>query len=358
MSEPYRFAIVGAGWRSEFFLRIAQALPKRFGVDGVVVRSRDKAVAFSEIWGVATYPNAASLLEAARPEFWVSSVAYAENFAVNLALIEHGLPIFTETPPAATLEQMDELWSAAQGTGARIQVAEQFHRQPHHAARIAAVRAGKIGTAHKAYVSVSHGYHGTSLIRHYLGLGYEDCRITGVGWPDRVLDPGGRSGPPPRPEVNEVSQQLALLNFGACQAVFDFTPVQYFSPIRSQRVCIRGELGEIVDHQLHLYADGEPATLSFQRQTAGPNGNLEGMCLKAIQLGEKRIWRNRTAPARLSDEEIAMAELLLAMGDYARGGPDFYPLAEGLQDHYLALKIREACETGEPLWTSRQRWSP
>ena len=30
---PYRFAIVGAGWRAEFFLRIVSALPERFALE-------------------------------------------------------------------------------------------------------------------------------------------------------------------------------------------------------------------------------------------------------------------------------------------------------------------------------------
>ncbi|RYG23273.1 gfo/Idh/MocA family oxidoreductase, partial [bacterium] len=45
-----RFAIVGAGWRTEFFLRIAKALPDQFEVTKVLVRSDEKAKAI-ESWG-------------------------------------------------------------------------------------------------------------------------------------------------------------------------------------------------------------------------------------------------------------------------------------------------------------------
>src|SRR4029453_2979572 len=89
-------------------------------------------------------------------------------------------------------------------------------------------------------------------------------------------------------------------------------------------------------------------TLPFQRHIAGANGNLEGHHLKGIQLGEQWIYLNPTAPAQLADEEIAMADVLQGMGEYVRGGPEVYPLAEAMQDHYLGLLIREACETGEP----------
>jgi predicted dehydrogenase len=356
---PYRYAIVGAGWRAEFFLRITHSLPERFELAGVVVRNEEKGRAMEERWGCRTFRTPEALLDALQPEFWVSSVSYAASFDVNLALVRTGLPLLTETPPAATLEQMDALWEAVRECGARVQVAEQFHRQPHHAARIQAVRQGRIGPAHKAYVSVSHGYHGTSLIRRYLGVTFEEARIIGMGWGDRVLDPGGRDGPPREPEVKEVPQQIAMLDFGGGkQAVFDFVGAQYFSPVRTQRVAVRGERGEIVDHVLHGYnQEGHPVSLPFERRMAGANGNLEGFHLKGIQLGNDWIYRNPTAPARLEDEEIAMAEMLRGMGEFARGGPEVYSLAEAMQDHYLGLLIREACESGEPRTASPQRWS-
>jgi len=358
--DPYRFAIVGgAGWRAEFFYRIAAALPERFRIEGLVVRDAEKGRRVEEQWGYPTYRALPELLDAAPPEFLVGSVSYAANYEVNRELIETGLPVLSETPPAATREQMRELWEFAAARSARVQVAEQFHRQPHHAARIAAIRAGRIGRAHTASVSVCHGYHGTSLIRRFLGLGFEEARIVGMAWGDRVLDPGNRDGPPAEPQVKEVPQQIALLDFGGGRhALFDFVGAQYFSPLRTQRVCVRGERGEIVDHTLHSHPEGgEPLVLPFAHRMAGTNGNLEGFHLKGIQLGEQWIYRNPTAPARLSDEEIAMADMLQGMGEYARGGPEVYPLAEAMQDHYLGLCIREACETGQPVTAARQVWA-
>ena len=105
-------------------------------------------------------------------------------------------------------------------------------------------------------------------------------------------------------------------------------------------------------------AGGEAITLPFERHTAGANGNLEGYTLKGIQLGEDWVYRNPMAPARLSDEEIAMADVLQGMGEYARGsGPEVYPLREAMQDHYLGLLIKEATETGQPATATRQPWA-
>lgn len=357
-NSRYQFAVVGAGWRTEFFLRIARAMPERFELMGLVARSPEKGQALEERWHVPTFRTPEALLEALVPEFWIGSVSYAANFEVNQALVRTGIPLLTETPPAATLEEMRSLWELVQESKTQVQVCEQFHRQPHHAARIAAVAEGRIGEAHTAYVSLCHGYHGTSLIRQFLGVGFDEARIVGMGWKDRLLDPGGREGRPAAPEVKEMAQQIALLDFGGKQAVFDFAGGQYFSLIRAQRVAVRGTHGEIVDHALHGYsADGDPITQPFERKMAGANGNLEGFHLKGIQLGDRWLYRNPTAPARLSDEEIAMADMLGRMGEYVRGGPEFYSLAEGMQDHYLGLCIRQACETGEPVVAKREVWA-
>src|SRR5205085_10670161 len=124
----------------------------------------EKGALFEQRWGCPTFRTPEALLDAVRPEFWVGSVAYAANFDVTPTLLRTGVPLLSETPPAATLEQMLALWETAGKLGARVQVAEQFHRQPHHAARIEAVRQGRLGPVHKAYVSVCHGYHGTSLL--------------------------------------------------------------------------------------------------------------------------------------------------------------------------------------------------
>jgi predicted dehydrogenase len=356
---PYRFALVGGGWRAEFFLRLAAALPGHFRLDGLVVRDAAKGRILEQRWGRPTFRTAAALLERGAPEFFVSSVAYGANFEVNLALLATGLPVLTETPPAATLDEMRRLWEVAGQNPARLQVAEQFHRQPLHAARSTAIREGRIGTAHTVSLSVCHGYHGVSLIRHFLGVGYRPARIVGRLWQDRVVDPGGRSGPPARPEVKAQSQQMALLEFdGGGQALFDFTGTQYFSPIRRQRVTVRGDRGEIVDHTLYAYdAAGEQQALTFRRHEAGPEGNLEGQHLKGIQLGERWVYHNPFAPARLADEEIAMGDLLARMGACVRGqGPEPYPLRDGLQDHYLGLLIRQACETGQPVEAPLQPW--
>jgi len=46
------------------------------------------------------------------------------------------------------------------------------------------------------------------------------------------------------------------------------------------------------------------------------------------------------------------------MAAWVRGaGPPPYPLAEGAQDHLLALAVDEAADTGEEIATTTEAWS-
>lgn len=45
------FGIIGTGWRTEFFLRIAKALPERFEISSIMVRDESKGKALEQKWG-------------------------------------------------------------------------------------------------------------------------------------------------------------------------------------------------------------------------------------------------------------------------------------------------------------------
>ena len=52
-----RFAIVGTGWRSHFFLRTAAACPDLFEVTALVSRTPDKKEEFRRRYGVNLVPS-------------------------------------------------------------------------------------------------------------------------------------------------------------------------------------------------------------------------------------------------------------------------------------------------------------
>jgi predicted dehydrogenase len=357
--EPIRFAIVGGGWRAEFYLRIARALPERFQIDGLVVRDASKGAALEQVWQVRTYRTPDDLLRAERPSFVVTSVSWEANPSLVEDLAGRGLAILSETPPAPDVARMARLCALTR-RGARVQVAEQYIYQPHHAARLAFAGSGLLGRVTQAQVSAAHGYHGLSLLRHFLGVRYECPRVTALRFGSPLVAGVNRLGQLPAQEqlVNS-GQVIAWLDFGDRLGVFDFCDDQYFSWVRGQRLLVRGERGEIVGDTARYLADYRtPLEVRFLRREAGPEGNLEGWHLQGITAGERWVYRNPFTPGRLSDDEVAIASVLAGMSAYVGGGPEVYPLAEACQDRYLDLCIGRALESGQAVATERQPWAP
>jgi predicted dehydrogenase len=352
-----RFGILGSGWRAEFYLRIAQALPERFCVGGMVVRREDKARLVEKTWGVQTYADLSGLLAAQDLQVVVVSTPWAVTPVMLRELAQSEVPALAETPPAPDLPGLMEVNRLAEA-GARIQVAEQYQFQPLHAARLTLVRSGRLGRVSEAQVSVAHGYHGISLIRKFLGIGFENATITARQFVSPIVAGPDRGGPPPAERVEDSRQTLAWLDFGDRLGVFDFTGDQYLSWIRSLRLQVRGMKGEISDLACRYLRDFQtPVELTLQRADAGANGNLEGYYHKGFLAGDEWIYQNPFVPARLSDDEVAVATCLEKMAEYVAGGPEFYGLAEASQDHYLALLIDEAARTGRTITTSNQPWA-
>lgn len=351
-----KFAILGAGWRSEFFARVARELPDRFAMTGLLSRNRDKADAFGARWHVPVVNSLDELL-AAKPDFALVSVPWGVGEELVIELSRRGVPVLYETPPSPTLDGLCALHEALKDLPARVQVAEQYHLQPLHAARLEAIKRGWIGTPTFARVSVAHGYHGISLLRRFLGIGFELPTITARHFKAPLINGPGREGPPSEEKTIESSQLLATFDWGDQLGVFDFCGDQYFSWIRGQDLLVRGERGEIHNEEVRLLLDFQTSLkTTLQRESAGQNGNLEGFYLKGFTARGEWLYQNSFGPARLSDDEIACAACLQGMANFIENGNDFYSLAEAMQDRYLDILMGEAAQSGQAVHAQTQPW--
>jgi len=353
------FGIVGSGWRSEFFLRIAAALPERFRVTGLVTRSAETAADIRRRWGVPAHADLAGLLGADRPDFVVVSVPRDVAPGIIVDLVDRGMPVLTETPPAGDVDDLIALWERiGRPGGPSVQVAEQYHLSPLLAAQLAVARSGRLGRPTQALVAQCHDYHGVSVMRRALGVGADDAEVSAAVFRSPLVAGPGRDGDPTEERTITATQTTARFVFGDRLGVYDFAGEQYFSWIRGNRLLIRGERGEIDNLEVrHLRRFDEPVFDSLRRVMTGEGGNLEGMFLRGILLGDEWVFRNPFSPARLNDDEIAIARMLHAMPQAIGGGAPVYSLAEASQDHYLALLMQRAATTGETLRSSRQPWA-
>lgn len=354
---PIRFGLIGGGWRAEFFTRIARELPERFQLVGVVQRDHAKAQVFGARWNAPAFASYAELA-AAEPDFVIVSVKADAHLSILTELHKLGLAVLCETPAALDVDTMIAIWRLVE-QGFRLHIAEQYLFQPLHAARLKLIGDGALGRVSFARVSAAHGYHGVSLIRHFLGIGFEDAAIRGRTFGSRALEGPNRFGWPAAEQFVPTTQLLGEFDFGDRLGLFDFTDVQYRSPVHSHRVVIRGERGEIADLEARVMpVYGEPLVRPFTRRQSGQYGNLDGYALQAMQCGDQTVWTMPYPNARLMDDEIAIAVAMERMGELARGSGDGpYPYAEGAHDQYLSLLMRQAAETGETVRSARQPWA-
>ena len=354
--SPVPFAVVGAGWRAGFYLRVSQQMSDRLRVTGIFDRDSDLATRVATDWAVPVRSTLAELL-ADRPEFVVACVPRAAMPALLRELAARSVPVLAETPPAPDLSTLAELGDLA-ASGARIQVAEQYQFQPLHAARLAVARSGRLGTITQVQLSVAHDYHGIDLLRRYLNVGFGAVTITATRFVSPLIGGPGRSGPPIEEHTDDSEQVIAWFDFDGRLGVYDFTMDQYFSWIRAPRLLVRGERGEIQNTTVHSLLDwATPVTLELTRRDTGHDGNLEGLYHAGITAGDSWVYRNPFVPARLTDDEIAVGTCLVRMAEYVDGGPEFCSLAEAAWDHELSLRMNEAVSSGRPVRAQANAWS-
>ena len=116
-----KYGIIGAGWRSQFYLRIAELLPQKFSVSGIYIRNSEKQKEFADKYNVNI---CSSLEELLKTDFdFIVSCVNKDNISKMIkTLAAKDIPVLTETPVTdSTL------------TG-KVQVAEQFHFMPRNQA--------------------------------------------------------------------------------------------------------------------------------------------------------------------------------------------------------------------------------
>jgi hypothetical protein len=197
------------------------------------------------------------------------------------------------------------------------------------------------------------------MIRRLLGVGFAPATVRAQSFTAPLADPLNRDGwsgdATPRPAVTT----LATLDFGGSMGLYDFTDNQWWNPLRARRITVRGSLGEIVDDRMTRLVDERSVVESpLVRRRTGTDLNLEGVDLDHISVDGQVLWRNRVFGARLSEDDLAVVDLLLDTTAWSRGrGPAPYPLAEGCQDHAISLAVLESLHTGAAVTTTAEPWA-
>lgn len=359
MSTGGTFGIVGSGYRAKLLVSVAQRVPERLTLVGAAVRRPESVEEVGRHWGVPVYLSPEELFRKARPDFVLTCVPRTVNPTVLISLAELGAHVLTETPPALDLVGMRSLWDAI-GSRQLVQVGEQYHLYPGHAARYELVRQGLLGRPSSVQVSSTHGYHAVSLMRRFLGAGFGPVAVSGSVLTAPLVDPLTRKGWTDDENEKEARTVLAIVDFGdGASGLYDFTDNQWHNQLRHRRIVVRASRGEISDDSVVRLA--EPRTIlrsALVRSQLGYDLNMDGFDTEHISFEGKVLWQNDFLGARLMDDELADAAIMAATATWAKDeGPAPYPLAEGCQDHLVSLAIDEATSTGKMVVTGVEAWA-
>ncbi|ADL03008.1 Gfo/Idh/MocA family protein [Lacrimispora saccharolytica] len=354
--KPLNFMVVGSGWRSLFYARIAKAYPDSFNLTAFLCRTEEKAVQIQKETGIKAVTSPEECLSE-KPDFIVVAVNKDSIFQVTGEWARKGYPVLCETPAAMKLEDLQELWRIHTQEGARIQVAEQYFKYPVFSAAIEVVKRGYLGEPYMVNLSAVHDYHGASLIRQFLGTGFENMKLYGKKFLYPVVETDSRYGLVEDGRISERERVRMTFEFeGGKTAFYDFNGIQYHSRIRSRHLNVQGARGELDDWTLR-YAGKDNRSREFQIiKEPFETGNG----IKQITMGQELLYRNPFIDLGkangLPQDETAIGTLMLGMRRFIEEGVEVYPLAEGLQDAYVRILMEQALKSGQTVESKTQVW--
>ena len=345
-----KFALVGTGWRAEFFTRLASAIPGVECIGSIVRTPRDSKLPI--------YLSLDECILKAKPDFLVASVPREVTPSIIRMAVAAGLPIMAETPPAIDVDSLRSLWREV-GQSGLVQIAEQYLRLPSHAARLAVVKSGAIGVPTQVQVSSTHDYHAISLMRGYLGTGIGPVSVNATAFSAPLQNPSSRNSWSLDHEPVLTQSRIATIQFDSTlSGLYDFTDNQWHNQLRFRRIIVRGSGGEINDDQVIKWIQPDSfVTAPIVRRQTGYDLDLDGYRTDHLSFNSEIIYKNPFDDQSWSDEEIAIATMILEMADWvAQRGPAPYPLADGIHDHRVSLAIQESLDKSCTVTTEKEAW--
>lgn len=359
MKNRIRFIIVGSGWRSLYYVRIAKALPQVFELCAMLCRTGEKAARMAEENGIHTTTSVSECISY-KPDFVVVVVNKASIAEVALQWLDRGFCVLSETPAAldtGTLARLREAERRGAENGAKLVVCEQYRRYPSLSALLTIAKSGILGEPTCLNLSVAHEYHGASLMRAFLDIkGFENFTVRAKTYEFPTTETLTRYDLFKDGRVAPKKRTVATFEFESGKVgIYDFDSEQYRSPIRRNTIRLQGVRGEIIDDKVYYLDgnnDGVVSSVIFKSKivhTESNNPNLSSFKeIQDIVFEGKSIYNPPFGLCGLSEDETAIASMMQQTALYARGQKDSpYPLDEAVFDAYMAIVLQRAVESGK-----------
>jgi len=327
--DKIKFAIVGSGWRSKFYIRSVKQNPELLELTSMLFRSRGKAKLFKQEFDITVTTLKEELINS-KPDFIVVAVSKSDLFFVTKEYLGLGIPVLVETPGAVRVKDLTSLWSLRTGSGSKLQVAEQYFLYPYYKEILHNIKSGIIGETQFISISSIHDHHAASIFRQALGVTDEEFTIFGRSINSKVTTTDSRDGKIRDGSIGEFKRNIITIEFKNGKSVlYNFSGVQYFSDIISKNIVVQGVRGEI-------------------------NNNI------ITYLNKNNIVKTKYIPYELDDyintDQKLVLDILMGMKRYIDTGVEFYPLKEALQDSYISILMHKAIDNKSPILSEKQVW--
>ncbi len=322
------YSIIGGGWRSEFYLRIAVLIPEKFSVACICIRNKERAKEIAKKFDVKIVETIDEL-KSIPCDFIVNCINKSDISDLSFELAKEGYAVLAETPACVDKEHADSLLKSY-NEKYKIQVAEQLHLKPMYQAIKRIIDKGIIGEPRYINISVAHEYHAMSLIRFFLSATDEAVKISDTSFVLPILHTNFRNGEVENKETENSVHTLKVFAFNSKTAIYDYEIEQYFSPIRTDRLLIRGDRGEIENDTVRYFNTNNEFIESKIAQHK--SGNLDGLFNGNITFENEVVYKSLFFDARITDEETAIADVLVKMKGYVETGKEFYSFKRAIED--------------------------
>ena len=360
----YRFALIGSSWRAQYYVRAAKALPDLFELCTIYCRSEKKAAEVRSRFGIPT-TTSEDKCAAMKPDFVVAAVSKTTGAETAMRWMDRGFSVLCETPAGLDMETLNKLW-LCHTQGQKLVVAEQYLLYPSYSSLYKLLKNGIIGSVNCLNISLAHEYHAASLIRAFLGISPDmPFSVSSKTYSFPVTETRNRYEEFFDGKVSLKKRTLANFEFANGQVAFyDFDSEQYHSKIRKNTWKIQGTRGEILDGKVvYLNSDNEAEEADLRiesrqivREFRNPNPEFSEE-VTDIYFQDEKLYEPPFGLCGLSQDETAVAQLMLKTAEYAKGIADSpYPLNEALQDAYMAILMKNSEETGKPAESGHQIW--
>lgn len=365
--KKHRFIIVGSGWRSLCYVRIAKALPDVFELGAMLCRTEEKAERMARENDIYTTTSIEEC-KAMKPDFVVVVVNKTSIADVSKEWMGYGFTVLCETPAALDTSTLNELWEI-HNSGGKLVVAEQYIYDPMYDTQLKILKKGLIGEPSFLHISLAHEYHGASLMRAYLQMdAATPFTVSAKTYQFPTVETMSRYEKFTDGRITDKKRTVGTFEFDNGKvAVYEFDSEQYRSPIRNHYIKLQGVRGEMKDNCFYWLDEANepqkgmlvPEEKCFTRNSDNPN--LQHVCeceeIRFRQDGkpDELVYEAPFGQRGMSKGETAVALLMKQAAEYDRKNGE-QALRETLQDAYMAILMKSATETGEVISSEVQSW--